>query len=89
MVRCTTDTKVEVMRGFIKNIHRRNFTCLVDILCNLGFNFSATFVSAGRKLVANLETAVSQPGLGPLHIQILIPTNRYDGHLYGVIRLIF
>ena len=43
------------------------------MLCNLGFNFSATFVSAGRKLVENLETAVSHPGLGPLHIQMFIP----------------
>lgn len=55
---------------------RGTLTCFVDMSCNRGFSFSATFVSAGRKLVKYFEVAVSQAALGPLHIQIFMSKNK-------------
>lgn len=63
-------------------IERERFTCLVEVLCSLGFNFSAIFASAGRKLAENLDTAVSQEVLGPLHIQILVPKTGVCNYKY-------
>lgn len=50
-------------------------TCLVDVLCKLGLNFSEIFVSAGRRFIENLVIAASHACDGPLQIQTLISEN--------------